>query len=200
LTSARNNSTYFCRIYILARKIQCDARGRIRHRASRAVRTPPATEPRVRRGWCRRWTSVGTPTSSEVMWWNRRAPWAARSPTWAASRGPDTRTLRNWGAGPGPRSRPPQTGPGRAPRRGGQPPLLARLGVRAATALHVRTAPSVATIRRILNAVCPGGLTDLSDAIPPELTRSRSTARASAARAPATLRPRICRPRQRAPD
>ncbi|WP_412075477.1 transposase family protein [Streptomyces xanthophaeus] len=43
---------------------------------------------------------------------------------------------------------------------------LASLGARVATAFHVRVAPSAATIRRILNAVCPGGLADLLGADP----------------------------------
>ena len=38
---------------------------------------------------------------------------------------------------------------------------LARLGARTTTVFHVRIAPSAATIRRILNAACPGGLADL---------------------------------------
>ncbi|WP_405542544.1 ISAs1 family transposase [Streptomyces phaeochromogenes] len=38
---------------------------------------------------------------------------------------------------------------------------LARLGARAATVFDVRIAPSAATIRRVLNAACPGGLADL---------------------------------------
>ena len=38
---------------------------------------------------------------------------------------------------------------------------LARLGARAATVFGVRIAPSTATIRRVLNAACPGGLADL---------------------------------------
>jgi hypothetical protein len=37
---------------------------------------------------------------------------------------------------------------------------LTRLGARTTTALNVRVAPSAATIRRILNATCPGGLAD----------------------------------------
>nr|WP_307027903.1 ISAs1 family transposase [Streptomyces canus] len=38
---------------------------------------------------------------------------------------------------------------------------LARLGARVATVFGVRVAPSTATMRRVLNAVCPGGLADL---------------------------------------
>lgn len=38
---------------------------------------------------------------------------------------------------------------------------LARLGARTTTALNVRVAPGAATIRRILNTACPGGLADL---------------------------------------
>lgn len=38
---------------------------------------------------------------------------------------------------------------------------LARLGARVDTVFGVRVAPSAATVRRVLNAVCPGGLTDL---------------------------------------
>ncbi|MFF0227095.1 ISAs1 family transposase [Streptomyces sp. NPDC004629] len=38
---------------------------------------------------------------------------------------------------------------------------LARLGTRTASAFQVRVAPSTATIRRIINRVCPGGLADL---------------------------------------
>ncbi|MCZ4513680.1 ISAs1 family transposase [Streptomyces sp. ActVer] len=38
---------------------------------------------------------------------------------------------------------------------------LARFGARAATVFDVRIAPSAATIRRVLNATCPGGLADL---------------------------------------
>jgi predicted transposase YbfD/YdcC len=38
---------------------------------------------------------------------------------------------------------------------------LARLGARTATALCVRLAPSAATIRRLINDTCPGGLADL---------------------------------------
>ncbi len=39
---------------------------------------------------------------------------------------------------------------------------LARLGARTAGALRVRVAPSLSTIRRIVIAVCPGGLADLT--------------------------------------
>lgn len=38
---------------------------------------------------------------------------------------------------------------------------LARLGVRATGVFAIRVAPSAATVRRLLNAVCPGGLADL---------------------------------------
>jgi hypothetical protein len=38
---------------------------------------------------------------------------------------------------------------------------LARLGVRAAGPMGVRHAPSASTLRRVLLAVCPGGLADL---------------------------------------
>ncbi|MGC9542530.1 ISAs1 family transposase [Streptomyces sp. UG1] len=38
---------------------------------------------------------------------------------------------------------------------------LARLGARTATVFGVRIAPSAATIRRIINRTCPGGLADL---------------------------------------
>ncbi|MFE7245856.1 ISAs1 family transposase [Streptomyces sp. NPDC057580] len=38
---------------------------------------------------------------------------------------------------------------------------LARLGARTTTVFNVRIAPSAATIRRVLNAACPGGLADL---------------------------------------
>ncbi|MFF4519147.1 transposase family protein [Streptomyces mirabilis] len=38
---------------------------------------------------------------------------------------------------------------------------LARLGARTVSAFTVRTAPSTATIRRMINGVCPGGLADL---------------------------------------
>jgi hypothetical protein len=38
---------------------------------------------------------------------------------------------------------------------------LARLGARTVTVFKVRIAPSTATIRRVLNAACPGGLADL---------------------------------------
>ena len=37
---------------------------------------------------------------------------------------------------------------------------LARLGARATTVFQVRIAPSAATVRRVLNAACPGGLAD----------------------------------------
>ncbi|MDH6122831.1 hypothetical protein ABH930_007132 [Kitasatospora sp. GAS204A] len=43
---------------------------------------------------------------------------------------------------------------------------LARLGARAAGALGVRVAPSAATIRRIVNLICPAGLADLTGADP----------------------------------
>src|SRR5829696_1246094 len=43
---------------------------------------------------------------------------------------------------------------------------LARLGARTATDFHVRVPPSAATIRRVLNAACPGGLADLLGADP----------------------------------
>nr|WP_158812307.1 ISAs1 family transposase [Streptomyces fulvoviolaceus] len=43
---------------------------------------------------------------------------------------------------------------------------LARLGARTVGALAVRTAPSPATIRRVIGAVCPGGLADLTGADP----------------------------------
>ncbi|WP_447028794.1 ISAs1 family transposase [Streptomyces hypolithicus] len=39
--------------------------------------------------------------------------------------------------------------------------VLARLGARTATAFNVRMAPSGATIRRIIQRTCPGGLADL---------------------------------------
>ncbi|MGW3722635.1 transposase family protein [Streptomyces sp. NPDC005133] len=38
---------------------------------------------------------------------------------------------------------------------------LARFGARTTTVFNVRTASSAATIRRVLNAACPGGLADL---------------------------------------
>jgi hypothetical protein len=38
---------------------------------------------------------------------------------------------------------------------------LARLGARTVSALNLRVAPGTATIRRVINAVCPGGLADL---------------------------------------
>ncbi|MFF3062594.1 transposase family protein [Streptomyces sp. NPDC057909] len=37
---------------------------------------------------------------------------------------------------------------------------LARLGARTVSVFNVRVAPSAATIRRIINQVCPGGLAD----------------------------------------
>ncbi|MEU5894607.1 ISAs1 family transposase [Streptomyces sp. NPDC047461] len=43
---------------------------------------------------------------------------------------------------------------------------LARLGARTTTVFSTRIAPSTATIRRVLNAVCPGGLADLLGANP----------------------------------
>ncbi|WP_197085367.1 transposase family protein, partial [Saccharothrix sp. ST-888] len=43
---------------------------------------------------------------------------------------------------------------------------LARLGARVAGALRVRIAPSAATIRRVVNLVCPAGLADLTGADP----------------------------------
>ncbi|MGA5135476.1 ISAs1 family transposase, partial [Streptomyces olivoreticuli] len=43
---------------------------------------------------------------------------------------------------------------------------LARLGVRATGPLCVRRAPSTSTIRRVLLAVCPGGLADLAGGSP----------------------------------
>ncbi|WP_369354637.1 ISAs1 family transposase [Streptomyces sp. cg2] len=43
---------------------------------------------------------------------------------------------------------------------------LARLGARTTTVFGTRVAPSAATIRRVLNAVCPGGLADLLGADP----------------------------------
>lgn len=42
----------------------------------------------------------------------------------------------------------------------------ARLGARLLTSLNVRMAPSSSTIRRIVSAVCPGGLTDLTGEAP----------------------------------
>ncbi|MFJ7593540.1 ISAs1 family transposase [Streptomyces sp. NPDC097617] len=43
---------------------------------------------------------------------------------------------------------------------------LARLGARVAGGLGMRVAPSAATIRRVVNLVCPGGLADLTGADP----------------------------------
>ncbi|MBP2400824.1 transposase family protein [Streptomyces syringium] len=43
---------------------------------------------------------------------------------------------------------------------------LARLGTRMVTALSLRIPPSTATLRRVINAVCPRGLADLLGAIP----------------------------------
>lgn len=43
---------------------------------------------------------------------------------------------------------------------------LARLGARLVGTLGVRVAPSAATIRRVVNLVCPGGLADLTGADP----------------------------------
>ncbi|WP_328939761.1 ISAs1 family transposase [Streptomyces tauricus] len=43
---------------------------------------------------------------------------------------------------------------------------LARLGARTTTVFGARIAPSTATVRRVLNAVCPGGLADLLGADP----------------------------------
>nr|WP_248867535.1 ISAs1 family transposase [Streptomyces halobius] len=42
----------------------------------------------------------------------------------------------------------------------------ARLGARLVASLNVRLAPSTATIRRVINAVCPGGLADLTGTAP----------------------------------
>ncbi|UQA98077.1 transposase family protein [Streptomyces halobius] len=42
----------------------------------------------------------------------------------------------------------------------------ARLGARLVASLNVRLAPSTATIRRVINAVCPGGLADLTGTVP----------------------------------
>ncbi|MFK0223838.1 ISAs1 family transposase [Streptomyces vinaceus] len=44
--------------------------------------------------------------------------------------------------------------------------VLARLGARTATAFSIRIPPSTATLRRVINAVCPGGLADLLGATP----------------------------------
>ncbi|MCX4419494.1 ISAs1 family transposase [Streptomyces mirabilis] len=43
---------------------------------------------------------------------------------------------------------------------------LSRLGARLLTSLNVRVAPRAATIRRIIAAVCPGGLADLTGSDP----------------------------------
>ncbi|MEU6536679.1 transposase family protein [Streptomyces sp. NPDC047000] len=43
---------------------------------------------------------------------------------------------------------------------------LARLDARTVSVFRVRIAPSTATIRRIINQVCPGGLADLLGADP----------------------------------
>ncbi|MEU5307146.1 transposase family protein [Streptomyces noursei] len=47
---------------------------------------------------------------------------------------------------------------------------LARLGARAAGPFTLRQAPSTSTIRRVLLAVCPGGLADLLGRAPDEAT------------------------------
>ncbi|WP_123979981.1 hypothetical protein [Streptomyces sp. Ag109_O5-1] len=43
---------------------------------------------------------------------------------------------------------------------------LARLGARTTSVFAVRVAPSPATVRRIINTTCPGGLADLLGADP----------------------------------
>ncbi|MFJ9552138.1 hypothetical protein [Streptomyces erythrochromogenes] len=47
---------------------------------------------------------------------------------------------------------------------------LARLGARTATAFNIRIPPSTATLRRVINAVCPGRLADLLGAAPAGIT------------------------------
>ena len=51
-------------------------------------------------------------------------------------------------------------------RGSAQQDTLARLGARLLTPLNVRLAPSAATVRRIIAAVCPGGLADLTGSDP----------------------------------
>jgi hypothetical protein len=71
----------------------------------------------------------------------------------------------------------------------------ARLGARTTSVFAVRGAPSPATIRRIINATCPGGLADLLGADPAGSDTLAVDARAPAARAAARARPHICWPR-----
>ncbi|WUX03908.1 transposase family protein (plasmid) [Streptomyces sp. NBC_01450] len=73
--------------------------------------------------------------------------------------------------------------------------VLARLGARTATPLAVRVPPSGATVRRVINNTCPGGLADLLGHDPAGAAPSPWTARASAAPAGAPPRPRTCWPR-----
>ncbi|MFD1276018.1 transposase family protein [Streptomyces kaempferi] len=77
---------------------------------------------------------------------------------------------------------------------------LARLGARTATVSGIRAAPSGATVRRLINHTCPGGLADLLGHDPAALARSPSTARPRATPDPVTVPPRTCSPRSRTPD
>lgn len=60
---------------------------------------------------------------------------------------------------------------------------LARLGIRAHGPLGVRTPPSASTLRRVLVAVCPGGVADLLGTNPAGTETVPWTARPRAARA-----------------
>ena len=56
---------------------------------------------------------------------------------------------------------------------------LARLSAPAVGAFDVCLAPSTSTIRRVVGAVCPGGLADLTGTGTPRQPRSRSTAKSA---------------------
>ena len=72
---------------------------------------------------------------------------------------------------------------------------LARLGARVATVFSVRVAPSPATVRRVLNAVCPGGLADLLGTDPAGAGTLAVDGKSARGSRTVTGRPRTCWPR-----
>ncbi|MFF1478086.1 ISAs1 family transposase [Streptomyces sp. NPDC058301] len=67
---------------------------------------------------------------------------------------------------------------------------LARLGARTATTFNIRIPPSTATLRRVINAVCPGSPADLLGATPagtPTVAVDGKTARGSRTDSGATV-------------
>nr|WP_238698282.1 transposase family protein [Streptomyces sp. E5N91] len=83
--------------------------------------------------------------------------------------------------------------------RSAQQDALTRLGARAATVFEVRIAPCAATIRRVLNAACPGGLADLLGSDPAGAETLAVDGKSAYGSRHGETRPPNCRPRSPTP-